>query len=148
GVARDVKYETLTELPRMYLYLPLLQQHRVVYPTLLVRAGGRDFSALTEAVGREVRGLDRNTLSYRVRPLAERLQGSLAPQRSTATLLGMFGLLALIIANVGLYGLLAYAVGQRRQEFGIRIALGANPSDILRLVLTEGATLIVGGISS
>jgi predicted permease len=147
GVVKDVKYERLTEQPRPYLYLPLSQQ-RQSSATLFVRARGGDPSALAGAVGREVQSLDSNLPIYGVRTLGERLRSSLAPQRSAATLLTIFGLLALAVAGVGLYGVLAYTVGQRRREIGIRMALGATGRDILNFVFRQGAVLVAAGLAS
>jgi macrolide transport system ATP-binding/permease protein len=147
GVVKDIKYERLTEQPRPYIYEPLAQQ-RQPSATLFVRSRGGDPSALAGPVGREVQALDRGLPLYGVRTMAERLRGSLAPQRSAATLLTIFGLLALLIASVGLYGVLAYSVGQRQREIGIRMALGATGRDVVSFVVRQGAVLIGGGLAS
>jgi macrolide transport system ATP-binding/permease protein len=147
GVVKDIKYERLTEQPRPYLYEPLSQQ-RQPSATLFVRSRGGDPSALAGAVGREVQALDRAVPIYGIRTMAERLRDSLTPQRSAATLLAIFGLLALLIASVGLYGVLAYSVGQRQREIGIRMALGATGGDVLNFVFRQGAILIAGGLAS
>jgi len=144
GVAKDVKYEALTESPRPYFYLPLSQQYQSG-AILMIRARGDEASSLAGAIAREVQALDRNLIS-RPRTLAERLQAAVAPQRSAATMLAIFGLLGLGLASVGLYGVLAYSVRQRQQELGVRMALGANRRDILKLVLKQGSVLIITGV--
>jgi len=92
----------------MYFYVPL-QQHYQSGARLLVCSRGDDPSALIGAVGREIQSLDRNLPLYTVRMLADRLRDSLAPQRSAAMMLGIFGLLALALASIGLDGVLAYS---------------------------------------
>ncbi len=145
GVAKDAKYHTLLEAPRLHMYLPLLQQYAGAM-TLYVRAAN-DPSALIGAVQSEVHTLDKNMPVYMIRTLSEQLRESLAPQRSAATLIGSFGLLALVLASVGLYGVMAYTVSQRTHEFGIRIALGAQSSDILKVVIRQGMMLSALGIA-
>ncbi|HZS48314.1 MAG TPA: ABC transporter permease [Blastocatellia bacterium] len=145
GVVKDIKYERLTEQPRPYLYISLSQQ-RQSSATLFVRSRSGDPSALAGAVGSEIAALDRNIPINRTRLLAERLSRSLAPQRSAAILLVVFGMLALLIASVGLCGVLAYSVGQRHREIGIRLALGASGRDVLSSVFRQGAILIAAGL--
>src|SRR5262249_35835005 len=142
GVANDVKYERLTESPRAYFYLPLSQAYQSG-AILLVRARGDDSSALVGAVRREVQALD-PTLPVNARTLADRLQAALAPQRSAVRMLGIFGVLGLGLASLGLYGLLAYSVRQRQQEIAVRMALGADSRAILKGVFKQGALLIMG----
>ena len=88
----------------------------------MVRARGDDVSSLIGVVTHEVQTLDNTLARNRVGTLAERVQTALAPQRSAATMLGLFGLLGLGLASLGLYGVLAYSVRQRQQEIGIRMA--------------------------
>jgi predicted permease len=145
GVVKDVKYERLTEPSRPYFYVPLLQRYQSV-ATLLVRSRDGSPSALAGGLAREVQALDKNLPVDRIRTLEERLRASFAPQRSATTLLTIFGVLALTLASVGLYGVLAYSVGQRQREIGIRMALGANTSQILKLIFGQGATLIIIGV--
>ena len=146
GVAKNVKYEKLTESPRMYFYVPF-QQHYQSGAALLVRSRGDDPSALTAAVAREAQSLDKNLPVFSVRMLADRLRDSLAPQRSAAMMLGIFGLLALALASIGLYGVLAFSVGQRQHEIGIRMALGAQAGDLLVLVIKQGMLLTGIGLA-
>ena len=146
GIARDVKYETLTEPPRPYLYVPLSQQYQSDV-TLLVRTRDDNSFTIATAITSEAQRLDNRLAASPVRTLNERLQASLAPQRGAATMLGIFGVLALGLTSIGLYGLLAYLVRQRQQEIGVRMALGANSRDIFGLILKQGAILIVIGVT-
>jgi ABC-type antimicrobial peptide transport system permease subunit len=90
--------------------------------------------------------VDPNLPVFGVRSLNDVMEGSMAPQRFSAELVGTFAGMALLLASVGIYGLLAYLVGQRSQEIGVRIALGAQRSHILRLILTQGALLAGVGV--
>ena len=146
GIVKDVKYERLTEPSRPYFYLPLLQRYESGV-MLLVRSRDGSPAALAGRLATEVQALDKNFPVDRIRTLEARLQASFAPQRSAATMLSIFGGLALTLASIGLYGVLAYSVGQRQQEIGIRMALGANASHILKLIIRQGATLIIIGVT-
>ena len=100
---------------------------------------------LTRSVSAALTGVNRD-LTLTFRPLATQVDESLAQDRLVATLSGVFGGLALLLAAVGLYGITSYAVARRRAEIGIRAALGAAPGDIIRLVLGRAALLVGGGI--
>jgi putative ABC transport system permease protein len=126
------------------LYLPLLQ-HYQPSAVLHLRASVEP-EQLTAALRREVNSLDRNLPVHSIQPLSEHLSATLTPQRLLAGLGAGFGLLALLLAGVGLYGLLAYTVAQRTPEIGVRMALGAQTGVVLRLVVKQGMRPALSGI--
>jgi putative ABC transport system permease protein len=150
GMAADTHADGLTEQPKMTLYRADTQASAV--STLLVRTAG-SADELTPRVVETIRALDPNRPVDHVQTLEELRDETIAPQRLNATLIGLFALLALAIAMVGVGGVLAFSVSQRTNELGIRMALGAEPSAILRMILGEGATmaaigLLIGGLAA
>jgi ABC-type antimicrobial peptide transport system permease subunit len=113
--------------------------------TLHIRTVSDDPYTVVSAVRRAVDELDRDLPLSRVRTLAERLDGSLGTQRTAAMLVGVYGVLALALAAIGLYGSMAYAVSRRTREMGVRMALGARPSEVLRHVLTQALRVALAG---
>jgi predicted permease len=144
GVVENVKQSTLDEQPGMQAYVP---ESQMTYPglTVVVRARGSATGALP-AIRAAIAGVAPAALLSDVRTLDEVLAHSLARQRFSMTLIGIFAVLALILAVVGLYGVLALIVTQRRREIGVRLALGAQGGDVVRLVLGEGALVTAVGI--
>ncbi len=144
GVVQDGKYVALTETQHPFMYLPVAQQPRM-RGTLHVRTAS-DPGALAAQVRAALREVAPDVPAWNVRTLDELMQRSLSQERLMARLLTVFGLLALAIAAVGIYGVLAYSVARRTKELGVRMALGAGQADIVRLVLAQTGTLIGTGL--
>lgn len=144
GLTRDGKYESLGERPQPFLYRPVTQEYQPAM-TLVARTEG-DPRALLAAAEDQVRLLDRNLAVFPAVTLQEFVRASLAPARLGAMLFGIFGLLGLGLAGVGIFSVVAYSVSQRTREIGIRMALGAQRSDITSLVLKEGMMPVVIGM--
>jgi putative ABC transport system permease protein len=145
AVAADVKNKGLAQEPQAQLYLPFAQ-----LPwgnmNLLVRTSVEPHSAAS-AVRAQISAVDPDQPVTNIQTAEELVDASRAQPRSTMFLLGAFSATALVLAIVGLYGVLSYSVAQRQQELGIRLALGAERSDILRMVVSQGLTLTVAGVA-
>jgi macrolide transport system ATP-binding/permease protein len=144
GVARDIKYYSLAEEPQPYVYTSAAQLY-APYLTLHMRTAG-DLKTLANAVRKEVERLDPNVAIAQLTTFAELRQAPLFPSRAMATVSSLFGLLALLLAAVGIYGITSYMVGQRTREVGIRIALGAERGDIFRLIVGHGVVTALVGV--
>jgi predicted permease len=148
GVASDGKYFSLSEDPRLFVYRPLEQEYvggGVNDGTLIVRTVG-DPAAIIPAVRKEIQQLDPNLAVFDAKTLSEHMRLSLFPLRVGATVVGSFGLLALALAAIGIYGVMSYAVSQRTSEIGIRIALGATAKDILSLIVGQSLRMVLAGV--
>ena len=144
GVAQDGKYAGLNEDPKSFVYRPLWQSPWSS-SSLIVRAETEPQQVIA-AVRRELQELDPRLPIASTKTMTEHLSFALLPARLAASVLGSFGLLALALAAIGLYGVMAYSVAQRTRELGIRIALGAQVRDIHKLVIGQGIKLALVGI--
>ncbi|HET9529396.1 MAG TPA: ADOP family duplicated permease, partial [Blastocatellia bacterium] len=147
GVARDAKYASLREEIRPTLYLPWLQELSGAGSMIISVRTSNDPSSFVAAIRQAVREVEANLPLAGGRTQAEVADQSLRMERLFARLLSFFGLLALLLAVVGLYGVMAYSVAQRTQEIGIRMALGAGRGDVLNMVIRQGMALTFAGIA-
>jgi predicted permease len=145
GIVKTANYQAIAEPPQAMVYLSLVQYY---FPTavLYVRTAG-DPEAVVGTVRREVQSLDRNLL-LQVESLETSIRELLWAQRLSAGLLAVFGALALLLATIGIYGVISYSVRQRTREIGVRLALGATVGDVRRMILREGVRLVAIGVLS
>jgi len=144
GVVGDVRHDGLDAPVQPTLFLPYAQ-HADRGMTLVVRATG-DAAALTAAVREAVQSVDPAIPVYDVSTMQEQVSKSILGQRLSGSMIGVFALMALVLATVGVYGLIAYSVAERRHEIGIRLALGAQGRDVRRLVVGQGVRLTLAGV--
>jgi putative ABC transport system permease protein len=147
GVLADVRRTALEEEPQPTLYLPSAQTNTFWTNNMLVRTSGDPRDALP-AIRTAVRRIDPELPLTRIQTLAERLSEALAPRRFTLWLVGFFSIVALSLAVVGIYGVVAESVAQRVPEIGVRMALGATAGSVLRLILRQGSVMIALGVGS
>ena len=143
GVARTAKYRNLREQPLPFIYIPFSQEYQSGM-TLLVRTKGEP-EDVVGSLQNEMRALNKDVPLFSVQTMSERIGGQLSADRMIAVLLSVFGAGALLLAAIGIYGVMGYAVAQRTHEIGIRLALGAEQRDILKLIVGQGMVLIAIG---
>ena len=144
GIAKNSNYRTKLETPTPFLYVPL-RQNWGVQNTLLVRTRETP-GALLNALSREVHALDPNLAPRMPARMQEQVDAMSYSQRLAVTLVALFGAMALFLAAIGLYAVMSYSVSQGTRELGLRMALGARASDVLRLVISGGLRLTMIGI--
>jgi predicted permease len=146
GIVKDSKYTGVRdEIPRT-IFFPLLQERTPSSIVVYVRTTGES-SAAFSAAQRVVREVDSKVPLYNLRTLEHQIDQSLLNDRIVATLSAAFGILATVLAVIGLYGVMAYTVARRTREIGVRMALGARPGDVIWLVMREVLTLVSAGIA-
>src|SRR5438067_6893298 len=147
GVIEDIKSDGLDQSGAPHIYRPIYQfpGFRSLSKSVTVRTS-LSASSLEPQIRRELQAVDPNLPVFNVRTMNEVIDGSLASRRFSAELVGVFAVVALLLASVGIYGLLAYMVGQRSHEIGVRMALGAMPSTIGKMIVSRGAGLAGIGV--
>ena len=144
GVVKDAKYVSLREKPNRQFYVPMAQQQRLFDMALHVRTIG-EARPVVSALRDALRNIDPNVPLYHVTTLEDQIADSLSRDRLITWLSTAFGGLATVLATIGLYGVIAFSVAQRTHEIGVRMALGAQRRDVLRLILRQVALLILTG---
>jgi predicted permease len=145
GVVKDTRHRSLLLEPPLILYVPE-QQDYDGRATIVVRTMG-DPKSLIPAIRSEVAALDKSLQLTGVKTMSEQISSTLWQQQMAAGLIGLFGLLALLLAAIGLYGVIAQFVAQRNREIAIRMALGAGTTEVVKLVLKQGSTLAIAGVA-
>jgi predicted permease len=146
GVVKDAQYMSLREPALRHFYEPIAQQPQLFDLTMHIKTGGEP-TALTDQVRALVQRLDPHLPLYEVKTLSTQIDESITQERLVTWLCTAFGLLALLLTGLGLYGVLAFSVTQRTREIGIRIALGAQARDVFKLILGQGMLLVGIGVA-
>jgi predicted permease len=146
GITRDIKHHDLTETPLPHFDLPALQRGQYnSYTNVVIRTHGAA-EDLVPAVRAELLAVDPALPVKDIASMASQIGDTLAATRLASTLISIFGVVALLLASIGLYGVMAWIVSHRTREVGIRMALGARPGDVLKLVLKQGLVLTLAGV--
>jgi predicted permease len=150
GLVKDSKYHSLSEAPQPYFYLSFDQVHNGSGEggvALYARTDG-DARGFVPVLRREMSAIDPNSAGLTAMPLSDYISAAWFGPRIASLFLGVLGVISMLLAGVGLYGVMSYAVSQRTREFGIRMALGADPEGVLRMVMRRGLLLALTGIAA
>src|SRR5258705_3478447 len=145
GITRDIKHHELTETPLPHFDLPALQRNYDGYTNIVLRTHSRA-ADLVPAVRSQLLALDSSVKVNAISPMAAQIGNALAATRLASMLIAIFGMMALLLASIGLYGVMAWMVSHRTREVGIRMALGAEAGDVLKLILMQGLLLVSIGV--
>ena len=144
GVVQDTKLYGLANPSRLEVYIPFHQS--APGSMKLIVKSATEPSSLTSEVRRAVASLDKNQPVFDIKTMDQYVRDSVSTRRITFFVLGCFSALSLVLAGVGIYGVISYSVAQRKREIGIRVALGARSSDVLQMVITQGAKIAMTGV--
>jgi predicted permease len=146
GVVGDVKTDGFDAAGAPHIYLP--EPQSPPYNSVVYLRTAADPGALSEAIRREIQAVDQTIPVFGIQTMDEVVARSMAARRFALEILGIFAIVAFLLACVGIYGVMAYAISQRTGEIGLRMALGARRSDILRIVLSEAASIVIAGVGA
>src|ERR1019366_7275684 len=147
GIVPDFKTSQLDAEPRPAIYAPYQRSPRISFIEGIVRVG-TSAAPLAPVIRERASGIDSSVPVYRVETLESELAGSVAPRRFNLILLSSFALVAVLLAFIGIYGVIAYLVAQRTREIGIRVALGASRVDVARMVIQQGLAIVGVGVAT